>query len=166
MFELKPLHHAAVLAAIEKAKHYRLLNEPIGAESICLDVLELEPDNTPALETLLLALTDQFPRRLGDKFSQARALLARFSDEYNQKYYAGILCERRAMVGLGRDEPGSDHVAYEWFRQAMDHYEAAMDVRPDDNDDTILRWNTCARILNRNPKVVPRVDDEANYMLE
>ena len=33
MFELKPLSPDAVPAAIDKAKHYRLLNEPIPAAS-------------------------------------------------------------------------------------------------------------------------------------
>jgi tetratricopeptide (TPR) repeat protein len=166
MFELKPLHREALPAALKKAERYRLLNEPLEAESICLDVLEVDPDNADALVTLLLALSDQFERRLGDKFNQARALLERFGDEYSRRYYEGILCERRAKVSLGQGGPGSGSVAYEWFRQAMDHYERALAIRPERNDDTILRWNTCARILNRNPNVVPDRDEISNHMLE
>ena len=59
-FELKTLSPEAVPRALEKAERYRLLNEPGEAESICLDALDVEPDNQEALVTLLLALTDQF----------------------------------------------------------------------------------------------------------
>ncbi len=45
MYELKPLLKTAVPAALEKANHYRLLNEAVEAESICLDIIEIEPDN-------------------------------------------------------------------------------------------------------------------------
>ena len=60
MFELKPLHPDAVQAALARAERYRLLNEPSEAESICLDILAVEPDNQPARIMLLLSLTDQF----------------------------------------------------------------------------------------------------------
>ena len=62
MFELKPLSPDAIPQALEKAHHYRLLNEPAEAESICLDVLEIDPDNQQALVTLLLALTDRLTK--------------------------------------------------------------------------------------------------------
>ena len=60
-FDLKPISKHLVRAALEKAKHYRLLNEPRESESICLDVLSVEPDNQDAKITLLLALSDQLP---------------------------------------------------------------------------------------------------------
>ena len=60
--ELKRLHTDAVPAALEKAEHYRLLNEPRAAESICLDILEIDSANQRARITLLLARTDQFVR--------------------------------------------------------------------------------------------------------
>src|SRR5712691_3378052 len=59
-FELKTLSPEAVPRALAKAERYRLLNEPGEAESICLDALEIEPENQDALATLLLAQTDQF----------------------------------------------------------------------------------------------------------
>jgi hypothetical protein len=37
-----------------------LLNDPEGAESICLDILDVDPDNQDALVTIILALSDQF----------------------------------------------------------------------------------------------------------
>ncbi len=96
MFDLKPLSQQAIPAAIDKAECYRFLNEPVEAESICLDILEVEPENQMALATLVLALTDQFGHGLNPAFSQARELLPRFQDEYSKKYYNGIICERRA----------------------------------------------------------------------
>ena len=166
MFELKRQGREAVPAALEKAQRYRLLNEPIEAESICLDVLAVDPENAEALVTLVLSLSDQFERRLGDKFDQARALLARLPSEYERRYYAGILCERRAKVSLGQGGPGSGAVAYQWFREAMQHFDEAHAIRPEGNDDSTLRWNTCARILNRNPAVVAHSDEPSREMLE
>ena len=55
MFELKRLSEEAIPAALEKATRYRLLNEPAEAESICHDVLQIDPENQQALVVLLLA---------------------------------------------------------------------------------------------------------------
>jgi len=159
MFELKPLSRDAVPAALEKAHRYRLLNEPLEAESICLDVLAADPDNQEALVTLLLALTDQFDDRLADVIEPAREALSRLRDEYSRTYYSGILCERRAKAHLKRGGPRAVHSAYEWFREAMDHYEKAIALRPPHNDDAILRWNTCARVLMANPRLAPEAEE-------
>ena len=59
MFELKRLSDEAIPAALEKALRYRLLNKPAEAESICRDVLQIDPENQEALVVLLLALTDR-----------------------------------------------------------------------------------------------------------
>jgi hypothetical protein len=45
MSELKSLHKDAIPAALGKAERYRLLNEPGEAESICLDILHVDPEN-------------------------------------------------------------------------------------------------------------------------
>ena len=166
MFNLKPLHKEGIPSAIEKAKHYRLLNEPLQAESICLDILEIEPDHNEALITLLLALTDQFDLDLKRRFRNARELLNRLPDEYHKAYYGGIICERRGNVHRKRNVPGSNHVAYEWYIEAMRTYEEAIELSEKDNDDAILRWNTCARILMRNPELEPDVDNPMPSLLE
>jgi hypothetical protein len=166
MFDLKPLSQQAIPAAIDKAECYRFLNEPVEAESICLDILEVEPENQIALSTLVLALTDQFGHELSPAFSQARELLPRFHDEYSKNYFRGIICERRAKAHLDRRAPGSGHIAYDWFRQAMEAYEKAIDQRLAGNDDAILRWNACARILMRNPELSPASDESGEQMLE
>jgi len=149
MFELKLLTQAAVPKALERAERYRFLNEPGEAESICLDVLRVEPDNQKALVTLLLALTDQFEHGLD--VQQAREVLSRLRGDYEQAYYAGIICERRAKAHMRHGGPGSGYVAYDGLREAMGWYEKAEALRPPGNDDATLRWNTCARTLTSHP---------------
>ena len=166
MFELKPLSQQAVPAALEKAHLYRLLNEPMEAESICRDVLEIEPDNQDAMVILLLALTDQFEERLAPAVEETRELLARLRDEYGRRYYRGIVCERRAKALLQRGGPHAGHTAYAGLREAMEHFEQAAAIRPAGNDDAILRWNTCARILMGNPRLVPEAEERFQPWLE
>jgi hypothetical protein len=151
--DLKPITPEGVPAALEKAERYRLLNDSSAAESICLDVLEIQPTNQEALVSLLLAITDQFAEEPGEGVHRARELLPRLTDPYEQAYYAGIICERRARAHLHRGTLGSADVATEWFHDAMDHYEKAEQMRPRGNDEAILRWNTCVRMLRRHERV-------------
>jgi hypothetical protein len=155
MFELKSLHKEAVPAALEKAKHYRLLNEPGAAESICLDILETDPDNQEAIVLLVLAMSDRFATGYAVGDSRIQDYLAQIADEYKRAYYTGIVYERRAKAALKKEMPGSDSTAFELFRQAMNWFEKAEAIRPAGNDDAILRWNGCARIIMRN-KLEPR----------
>jgi len=150
MFELKPVSKEAVPAALEKANRYRLLNEPSAAESICLDILKIEPDNQEALVTLVLAMSDGFAIDYAIGDSQIQDYLSRIEDDYKQTYYTGIIFERRAKAVLHSGSPGSSSNAYEYFCQAMNWFEKAETIRPSKNDDAILRWNGCARIIIRN----------------
>ena len=72
MIKLKAISKEIIPKALAKAEKYRLLNEPIGAESICLDILEADPDNQDALILLLLARTDKFRHELNPTFEEAR----------------------------------------------------------------------------------------------
>lgn len=155
MFELKRISPDAVPAALEKAIRYRLLNEPMQAESICLDILELDPENRDVLVTLLLAITDQFDRHMGERVHRAHEVLERLDDEYGRLYYDGIIKERKAKAHLRRGGPGSGHHAYTLLRRAMDLYERAEPLSPEGNDDAVLRWNTCARIIMTHAEVEP-----------
>ncbi|HEV7667905.1 MAG TPA: hypothetical protein VGS22_05235 [Thermoanaerobaculia bacterium] len=166
MFELKILSKEAVPAAIEKAHRYRLLNEPLEAESICRDVLRIEPENQEALATLLLALTDQFEDRLNPCLDLAHEVLARMTDDYARTYHAGIVAERRAKAHWKRGGPQARHVAYGYLREAMEVFERAVALRPPGNDDPILRWNTCARLLMSHPELSPLEEDTAPNWLE
>ena len=164
MFELKRIHPDAVPAALERAHFYRLLNEPGAAESICLDVLEIEPENQQALVTLLVALTDRMAKGYTVGARQAKEVLPRLTDEYQRHYYAGLICERQAKVRLQQGGPGANHDAYEWLREAMRHYEKAEPLKPVGNDDSILRWNACARNIMRNQLSARATDNAAQFL--
>ena len=166
MFELKTLTKEGIAAALRKVERYRLLNEPWEAESICLDILETDPDNQDALIQLLLSLTDQFRSERGATRKEAQALLPRLRSDYHRAYYAGIICERQAALHLERNATGDGPIAYDWLRQAMDWYDRAEPLRPAGNDDAILRWNTCARAIMRHAHVKPAPETGQPIMLE
>src|SRR5437667_1539639 len=165
MSELKSLSNEAIPAALEKAERYRLLNEPAEAESICLDVLQADPENQQAIITLLLAVTDRFSKGYGVSDTQANQLLARVKGEYELAYYAGILAERRAKAKLAQGAPGASHYAHDGLREAMRYFEKAEAIRPPGNDDALLRWNTCARMIARN-QLTAREEERAEPPLE
>lgn len=160
MFPLKLLSPQAVPAAIEKAHRYRLLKEPLEAESICRDVLAVSPDHPEAVAGLLLALSDQFEERLHPCYEQANEILPRLRDEYARLYYAGILCERRAKAHLKRGGLHAGLIAYDWLLQALESFEKATEVRPPHNDDAILRYNTCVRLMESYPSLRPASEAE------
>jgi tetratricopeptide (TPR) repeat protein len=166
VFPLKRISASGVPAALQKAERYRLLNDSSAAESICRDIVEVEPDNQQALIVLLLAITDQFADDLGDSVRRAREVLPRLRDEYKRAYYAGIICERRAKAQRRQSIPGSGSMAYESFREAMDWYEKAEGMRPEGNDEAILRWNTCARLLASDDHLRPRPAEQYEPVLE
>ena len=159
MQRFKPISKDAVPSALQKAERYRLLNQAWAAESICLDALEVDPDNEAALITLLLAITDQFSGHGGDEVDRARRLLPRIRDEYKRAYYAGIICERRGKAQLDQGSPGSGGIAYHSLHEAMTWYEKAEAKRPPGDDEALLRWNTCVRLLERHPHLRPEVDE-------
>jgi hypothetical protein len=165
MPELKSLHKDAIPAALEKAERYRLLNEPAEAESICLDILAADPENQKALIALFLAVTDRFSKGYGVSDTQAGQILARITGDYERAYYNGILHERRAKAKLAQHSPGAAHYAYDNLREAMRQFEIAEKMRPAGNDDAVLRWNTCARLIEKN-RLVAREEDQTEPVLE
>lgn len=158
-FELKRLSADTIARALDKVHLYRVLNMPHLAESICHDVLAVEPDNVRALEELILSVADQYgsaARRVSKV--TVKELISRLPTDYQRAYFSGLNAERRALAVMSTSALG--HAVYEWLRTAMEHYERAIEISPESNDDAILRWNTCARILNANPSLGP--DDEPN----
>jgi hypothetical protein len=149
MPEFKSISLDAVPQALERAERYRLLNEPAQAESVCRDVLAVEPENQHALVMLLLALTDQFRFGLPECFEQAQAVVPKLHDEYQRLYYSGIIWERRGQAYAINNRPRSRAVAFGWISQAMAYYERAEQLRPPANDDSLLRWNCCVRLCQR-----------------
>ena len=163
MFELKTLSPEAVPRALAKAERYRLLNEPGEAVSICLDALEIDPTNQEAIATLLLAITEQFEADMS-RVNDAWQAVARITDEYERTYYTGIIFERRAKAFLRHATPRGGPRAYEWLREAMGWYEKAEALRSSNNDDALLRWNACARLIMSDHHLVP-MSEEPNEPL-
>jgi hypothetical protein len=157
-FDLKSISPDAIPKALERAERYRLLNEPSLAESICLDILTIVPAHQQALVSLLLARTDQFGH--GVAMKSAQEVLLRIEDEYERAYYAGLIWERQGHAQLRQHGHCSNANTYHALCEAMKHYERAETLRPRGNDDAILRWNACARVLMGNPEIRPLPDAE------
>jgi hypothetical protein len=154
---LKAIDAAYVEKAVEKAAHYRLLNWPEEAESICLDVLAVRPDHQKALEILVLALADQFiTSGKAPRVQMARDVATRITDAYERVYLQGIIHEREGRAHLARGIHGG--FAYESFRDAMDAYEQALELARPGNQEAALRWNSCARTIERE-RLEPPPDD-------
>ena len=162
-FELKSISVQSIPEALAKVERYRLLNEPVLAESICLDVLAIVPDHQQALISLLLARTDQFHSHVHPKGAQE--VLARIKGDYEQAYYAGVIWERLGNARIRHGDPGARTSAYHALRDAMSHYERAMNFAPPGNDDAILRWNTCARMIMQNPDIQPLSENDPQAWL-
>jgi hypothetical protein len=158
MFALKPIHQDSVPGALAKAERYRLLHEPTEAESICLDILEIEPDNKQALVSLILALTDEIPHAR-HAFGEALAAVQRLPSAYDRAYYAGICWERRAKGHHRRGGHGVQSHVYEWLVQALHLFAEAESLRAAGNDDAVLRWNACVRYLERHKELAPRAEE-------
>ena len=152
-FDLKSISVQSIPEALAKVERYRLLNEPALAESICLDILAIVPDHQQALISLLLARTDQF--HLHVAATAAQEVLSHIKGDYEQAYYAGLIWERVGHARIREGGPGGGVSAYHALQEAMAHYEKAIDFASPGNDDAILRWNTCARVIMQNPEVRP-----------
>jgi hypothetical protein len=147
MFTLKLISKAAIPTALAKAEKYRLLNEPEEAESICRDVLAIDPSDQRALVMLLLALTDQFRPESVVGVRHAEEALVGLRGGFERAYYQGIIRERWGRALLTIRDPAQQ--AYVWLRDAMRCYEEAESLSAHDNNDSILRWNACARLIVR-----------------
>jgi hypothetical protein len=157
-FELKTISAECIPEALAKAERYRLLNEPSLAESICLDILAIVPDHQQALISLLLARTDQFESDMNAK--SALEVLAQIKGDYERVYYAGIIWERLGNARIRYGVSGGPGNAYYALREAMLDFEKASKLSVPGNDDAILRWNTCARIIMQNPGIEPSLGEQ------
>ena len=143
--ELKSISMAGVDEANGKAEHYRLLNQPKEAESICLDVLATDPENQIALRNMGLAITDQFTGHASDRYAQVEEAFSRLTDKYERLYYVGLLHERRTKAQLAAGH--APHTVLVIVEEALRCFKEAEAIRPKGNDDSILRWNSCVRLF-------------------
>ena len=144
-FELKPISSSGIPEAISKVVHYRYLSQPAEAESICRDILAVDPDNQMAARLLGLVITDQFTGGRLDRYDEVERIFQNLADRYERLYYTGILNERRAKAQLAAGVP--PHSLLVLFERALRCYEEAGAIRPPADDDAILRWNRCVRLL-------------------
>jgi tetratricopeptide (TPR) repeat protein len=147
--QLKSISKAGIAEAIAKVELYRYLNEPEEAESICRDILAVDPEHQLARRMLGLAITDQFIGASSDRYTEVLSIFQSLRDPYERLYYSGLLHERQAkaqlLVGY------SPHVLLPLIEEAMRCFAEAEKIRPAGNDDCILRWNRCVRLLGSRP---------------
>ena len=158
-YKVKRISTAGIAEAISKAELYRSLNEPEEAESICRDILVVEPEHQLALRLMGLAITDQFSGDASDRYKEVEVLFSKLNEGYERLYYTGLLHERRAkaQMHVGR----APHSLTPLFEEAMRCFAEAETIRPPGNDDAILRWNRCARLLQSHPGFREEKEPEA-----
>ena len=164
MFALKPISPESISGALAKAERYRLINEPGEAESICHDILAVDPANEQALIALVLAQTDQIPTD-SRAFAAALSTSARLQTPYDRAYYSGIAWERRAKARQHAGPHGGRHDIFDWIVKALKLFEEASAIRDSGNDDALLRWNACVRFLARHKDLAPRGEEAAEPIM-
>ena len=150
-WELKQLRARNLSAAVTLAKHYRDLNQPEDAESICRDILDVAPDNDEAWRTLGLALTDQFSSAWMTLFDDACAAFKKLRTEYDRTYYTAIAWERYAKAQLVH---GRTQNAIHAFEEAIVRFDEADKLGSPDDPAPILHYNRCVRALTTNAEMV------------
>lgn len=149
--QFKTISKSGIPEALSKVQHYRYLNQAEEAESICRDILAVDPENQAALRLLGLAITDQFTGAMSDHDKEAETCFEKLASDYERNYYLGILYERRAKAQMR-----AGHLAHSLvvsFQNAMRCFEEAERIRPKGNDDALLRWNRCQRLLQSIPEL-------------
>jgi hypothetical protein len=164
MFTLKPISRDGVDGALARAERYRLLGEPNEAESICRDILEVDPGNRQARISLVLALTDQIHED-ASAFASAVSAIADLETPYDNAYYSGIAWERRAKAAYRAGTQGSGGFVHDWLVKALRLFEEAERLRSAGNDDAILRWNACVRFLDRHKELRPKTEEAPEPIL-
>jgi hypothetical protein len=147
--KLKSISKAGIPEALAKVDLYRYLNEPEEAESICRDILAVDSEHQLARRMLGLAITDQFIGASTDRYAEVHSIFQALREPYERFYYTGLLFERRAkaqlLVGY------APHILLPLVQEAMRCFAEAEKIRPAGNDDSILRWNRCVRLLESRP---------------
>lgn len=153
---LKSLSPAAIEGALRLASDSRQGGQPQTCESICHDVLQAEAGNQEALRLLLLSHADRFDADSSQHEMAARDAQSRLTTEYDRLFYDGYILHRLAQAAISSGSPSAARVVFDLLTGAMASYEDAERVKPRDNDDAILLWNACHRLLQSTPHTGPR----------
>ena len=132
--------------ALAKAELYRFLNEPEEAESICHDVLAVvpaPPARASAVGTWRSPINSPAPRR--PHVERPKLHSRQLNDPYEHALLSRLLNERRAKAQLRAGRP--PHTLLPLLEEAMRCFAEAEKIRPAGNDEAILRWNRCVRLL-------------------
>ena len=97
-----------------------------------------------------LAITDQFSGGGADRYAVVERLFQSLADPYERFYYCGLLYERRAKAQLRAGH--APHTLLPLLEQAMQCFGEAEKIQPPNNNDAILRWNRCVRLLQSRPE--------------
>ncbi len=127
-FSAPPEPKAPYRSDIREEFLYRYLNEPEEAESICHDILAIEPDHQLALRMLGLAITDQFAGQPSDRYTEVEKIFQSLTSRYERWYYTGLLHERRAKAQYRAGHPVKSLIVL--FEEAMHCFEEAEKIRP------------------------------------
>src|SRR5258708_20628302 len=88
--QLKSISKAGIPEAIAKVELYRYLNDPEEAESICRDILAIEPEQQLARRMLGLSITDQFLGIPTDRYEQCRSIFPSFRHPSDRFLYTHL----------------------------------------------------------------------------
>ena len=146
MPNIKKISTESIPRAIKKAQRYRLLNEPRESESICRDILAIDKGHQEATVMLLLSITDQFPT-MHVTIDQANQVLEQLVGAFERAYYGGVIAERWGKALHEAGYAGED--THELLSRAMSLYEQAQTLASTGNEDAVLRWNACVRLIDR-----------------
>src|SRR5260370_11156439 len=147
--KLKTISKSGIPEAIARAELYRYLNEREEGRSVWRDILAADPKHMLGLRTLGLAMTDQFTGGQSDRYADVEGIFQSLAEPYERLYYTGLLCERRvkAQLRCGR----APHTLLPLWEKALQCFADAEKIHPPGNDDAILRWNRCVRLLQSQP---------------
>jgi hypothetical protein len=156
-FAFKLISQDSIPDAKKKAERYRLLGEPEEAVSVCLDILQVDPENQDARVDLILAISDQFPKERRPRVDLAKKVVAELTDEYQRRYYEAVVLEREARAHIALDTPPV--LVFLRYCEAMDRFAEAAAIRPVGDDSCIIRWNACVRAI-RSRQLQPGLEAE------
>ncbi|MCH2169780.1 hypothetical protein MK489_03265 [Myxococcota bacterium] len=163
--EIKTLGADQISTALALAERCRSGGQAETAESICTDILEVDPDNTRAIELLLWARVDLLGEGRHGGVERAQEALALVKSDFDRRYLEGVICERQARFLIGKRGRHSSRVAYDWFRHAMDAFEEASRIEPG-RPEASLRWNACLRSIERDRHCAPAIDEDEDHGIE
>ena len=141
-YRVKRISTAGIAEAIAKAELYRSLSEPEEAESICRDILTIEPQHQLALR--LLGLPDRSVHRSWVRsYREAEEIFQQLNDRMNGTTTLG---SRTSDARKRSSKPGNCLLTVQALRTGS-YLSQRLRNSPAENDDAILRWNRCVRLL-------------------